>query len=150
MLRTGGPPVDWRSKVRPLYKKRDYLRPRSWRPICCAVTEAKVVRMVVFRRIQGRLYEVGNVRDNMWELAPGRSTDEAGFLYNMYLDDEDLESFMASMDVKGAFVNTPHRLIDEVWTQLRLPYRDFVGEHLRTRRYTITDGEGLYGVGDPR
>ena len=29
----------------------------------------------------------------------------------MYLGDEDLEAFMASMDVKGAFPKTPHRLI---------------------------------------
>ena len=33
----------------------------------------------------------------------GRSTQEASFLYDMYLDDEDLEAFMASVDVKGAF-----------------------------------------------
>ena len=42
---------------------------------------------------------------------PGRSTQVASFLYDMYLDDEDLEAFMASVDVKGAFPNTPHRLI---------------------------------------
>ena len=46
---------------------------------------------------------------------------EASFLYDMYLDDEDLEAIMASKDVKGAFPNTPHRVIGEEWRQLGLP-----------------------------
>ena len=60
----------------------------------------------------------------------------------MYLDDEDLEAFMASVDVKRAFPKTPHRLIKEVWRQLGLPYGDFVGKYLRTRRYTVATGKG--------
>ena len=55
VLRTGKRPVDSGGKVRPLYKKGDHLRPGKWRPICCAVTEAKLVWMVIFRRIQRRL-----------------------------------------------------------------------------------------------
>ena len=115
VLRTGKPPKEWGGKVRPLYKKGDHLRPGNWRPICCAVTEAKLVWMVIFGRIQRRLYAAGVIPDNMWGSVPGRSTQEASFLYDMYLDDEDLEAFMASVDVKGAFPNTPHRLIEEVW-----------------------------------
>ena len=53
----------------------------------------------------------------------------------MYLDDEDLEAFMASLDVKVAFPSTSDRRIEEVWRQLGLPYGDFVGKYLRTRRY---------------
>ena len=63
-------------------------------------------------------------------------------LTDMYLDDEDLEAFMASVDVKGAFPNTPHRLIEEVWRQLGLPYGDFVEKYLRSRRYTFAAGKG--------
>ena len=118
VLRTGEPPKEWGGKVRPLYKKGDHLRPGNWRPICCAVTEAKLVWMVIFGRIQRRLYAAGVIPDNMWGSVPGRSTQEASFLYDMYLDDEDLEAFMASVDVKGAFPNTPHRLIEELWRQL--------------------------------
>ena len=59
---------------------------------------------------------------------------KASFLYDMYVNDEDLEAFMASVDVKGAFPNTPHRLIEEVWRQLGLPYGDFLGKYLRSRR----------------
>ena len=77
-----------------------------------------------------------------WGSVPGRSTQEASFLYDMYLDDEHLEAFMASVDVKGAFPNTPQRLIEEVWRQLGLPYGDFVGKYLRTRRYTVATGKG--------
>ena len=90
VLRTGEPPREWGGKVRPLYKKGDHLRPGNWRPICCAVTEAKLVWMVIFGRIQRRLYAAGVIPDNMWGSVPGRSTQEASFLYDMYLDDEDL------------------------------------------------------------
>ena len=73
---------------------------------------------------------------------PGRSTQEASFLYDMYLDDEDVEAFMASVDVKGAFPNTPHRLIEELWRQLGLPYGDFLEKYLPSRRYTVATGKG--------
>ena len=139
---TGEPPKEWGDKVRPLYKKGDHLRPGNWRPICCAVTEAKLVRMVIFGRIQRRLYAAGVIPDNMWGSVLGRSTQEASFLYDMYLDDEDLEAFMASVDVKRAFPNTPHRLIEEMWRQLGLPYGDFVEKYLRSRRYTVATGKG--------
>ena len=142
VLRTGEPPAEWGGKVRPLYKKGDHLKPGNWRPICCAVTEAKLVWMVIIGRIQRRLYALGVIPDNMWGSVLGRSTREASFLYDMYLDDEDLEAFMASVDVKGAFPNTPHRLIEEVWPQLGLPYGDFVEKYLRSRRYTVATGKG--------
>ena len=142
VLRTGEPPAEWGGKVRPLYKKEDHLRPGNWRPICCAVTEAKLVWMLIFRRIQRRLYAAGVIPDNMLGSVPGRSTQEASFLYDMYLHDEGLEVFMESVDVKGAFPNTPHRLIQEVWRQLGLQYGDFVEKYLRTRRYTVATGKG--------
>ena len=59
VLRTGKPPVEWGGKVWPLYKKGDHLRPENCRPICCAVTEAKLVLMGVLERIQRRLYATG-------------------------------------------------------------------------------------------
>ena len=98
--------------------------------------------MVIFGRIQQRLYAAAVIPDNMTGSVPGSSTQEASFLYDMYLDDEDLEAFMASVDVKRAFPNTPHRLIEEVCRQLGLPYSDFVGKYLRTRRYTVAPGKG--------
>ena len=150
VLRTGEPPVEWGGKVRPLYKKGDHLRPGNLRPICCAVTEARLVWMVIFGRIQRRLYAAGVIPDYMWRSVPGRSAQEASFLYDMYLDDEDLEAFMASVDVQGAFPNRSHRLIDEVWRQLGLPYGDFVEKYLRSRRYTVATEEGVYRVGNPR
>ena len=142
VLRTGKPPGDWGGKVRPLYKKGDHLRPGNWRLICCAVSEAKLVWMVIFGRIQRQLYAAGVIPDNMWGSVLSRSTQEASFLYDMYLDDEDLEAFMASVDVKRAFPNTPHRLMEEVWRRLGLLYSDFVGKCLRSRRYTVATGKG--------
>ena len=137
VLRTGQAPVEWGGKVRPLYKKDDHLWQGNCRPICCVVTEAKLMWMLVFRRIQRRPYEAAVVPDNMWGSIPGRSTQEASFLYDMYLDDEHLQSFMASVDVKRASSNTPHRLIEDVWRQWELPYGGCVGEYLRQRRYTV-------------
>ena len=139
---TGKPLVEWGGKVMPLEKKGDQLMPQNRRPICRAVTEAKLVWMVVFGRIQRRLYAAGIIPDNMWGSVPGRSTQEASFLHDMYLHEEDLKAFMASVDMKGAFRSTPHRLIEEVWRQLGLPYGDFVKNYLRTRRYTVATGEG--------
>ena len=72
------------------------------------------MRMVIFRMGQRRLYAAGVIPHNMWESVLGRSTEEASFLYDMYLNDEDLEALMTSVDLKGAFPNTPHRLIEEV------------------------------------
>ena len=141
VLRTGKPSAEGGGKVRPLYKKGDHLRLGNWRPISCDVREAKLVWMVIFGRIQRRLHAAGVIPDNMWGSVPGRSTQESSFLYDVYLDDEDLEAFMASVDVKGAFANTPHRLIKEVWRQLGLRYGDFVGKYLRSRRYTVATGK---------
>ena len=109
--------------------------------LCCPA--AKLVWMVVFGRIQRRLYAAGVMLHNMSGSVPGRSTQEASLLYDMYLNDEDLEVFMAPVDVKGAFPNTPHGLIEEVWQQLGLPYGDFVRNFLRTRRYTVATGKGF-------
>ena len=144
MLRTGEPPAELGGKLRPLYKKGDHRRLWSWRPICCAVTKANLVWMVVFGRIECiyRLYAAGVIPENMLGSVPGRSTQEGSFLYDIYLDDEDLEAFMASVDVKGALPNRPHKLREEVWRQLGLPYDDFVGKYLRTGRYTVAMGKG--------
>ena len=103
---------------------------------------AKLVLLVVFERIQRSLYAAGVILDNMWVSVPGRSTQEATFLYDMYLDDEDLEAFMASVDAKGAFLNTPHRLRVELWRQSGLLYGYLVGKYLRTRRYGLATGMG--------
>ena len=49
---------------------------------------------------------------------------------------------MVSVDVSGTFPNTPYRLSKEVWRRLGLPYGDFVGKYLRTRRYTVATEKG--------
>ena len=58
--------------------------------------------IVVFGRIPQRLYAAGVIPDKMWGSVPGWSTQKASFLYDMYLNNEDLEAFMASVDVKGS------------------------------------------------
>ena len=80
-------------------------------PYAAPSRKSKLVWKVVFGRKQRKLYAAGVIPDNMCGSSPGRSTQEASFLYDMYLDDEDLEAFMASIDVKGAFPKRPHRLL---------------------------------------
>ena len=84
--------------------------------------------MVVFGRIQRRLYAAGVVPNNMWGSVPGRSTQESSFLYHMRRDEEELEAFMASVDVEKALPNTPDRLREGLWRQLGLPYGYFIRE----------------------
>ena len=70
VLRTGKPPAEWGCKVRPLYKKGNHFRQGKLRPICCAVTEAKLVWMLILGRIQRRLCAAGGIPDNMWGSLP--------------------------------------------------------------------------------
>ena len=127
--------VEWGGKVRPFYKRGDHRQPGDWRLICCAVTEAKLLCMVIFGSVEQRLYEAAVVPDNLLGSVSARSAQEAGFLYDMYLDDQELEAFMAFVDVKGAFSKKPHRLIGEVGRQPWLPYGDLIGESVRRRSY---------------
>ena len=152
----GWPPDDSRAVTLDLfYKKRKnkkghHLWPGKWRSMCCTVAEAKPVWMVVFRRIQRRLHAAGVVPDVMWGSVPGRSTQEASFLYDMYLDAENLEPFMALVDVKEPFPNNLHRLFEEVWRQFGAPVRRFHPDVSALQKVERRNEEGLYGVGDTR
>ena len=142
VLNTGKPPFEWEGKVRPLHKKGDNLQPWNARPICCAVTEPMLVCWVIFGRIQTKLYKVGHVPDSMSVSLGDRCALKASLLYHQYLDDEELEELIASLQVKSVFPCTPYSLMEEVWRQLGLLYGDFVAEYQHTRRYTIAMGKG--------
>ena len=44
-------PPDWANVVHLLYKKGDWANPDNWRPIVCATTEAKVIWMLILKRV---------------------------------------------------------------------------------------------------
>ena len=54
-----------------------------------------------------------------------------------------LDLIIASLDVKGAFPNTPWLLLEAVWKRLGLPFYNFTSGYIRTRKYTVRTGAGL-------
>ena len=53
--------------------------------------------------------------------------------------DMDLISLIiTSLDVKGAFPETPHRLLRAVWKHMGLPFQGFLQAYLATRMYAVT------------
>ena len=50
---------------------------------------------------------------------------------------------IASLDVKGAFPNTPWLLLEAVWKRLGLPFYNFTSSYIPTRKYTVRTGAGL-------
>ena len=54
-----------------------------------------------------------------------------------------VDLIIASLDVKGAFPNTPWLLPEAVWKRLGLPFYNFASGYIRTRKYTVRTGAGL-------
>ena len=54
-----------------------------------------------------------------------------------------VDLIVASLDVKGAFSNTPWLLLEAVWKRLGLPFYTFTSGYIRTRKYTVRTGAGL-------
>ena len=50
---------------------------------------------------------------------------------------------IASLDVKGAFPNTPWLLPEAVCKRMGLPFYNFAFHYIRTRKYTVRNGAGL-------
>ena len=66
-----------------------------------------------------------------------------------------VDLIIASLDVKGAFRNTPWLLLEAVWNCMGLPFYNFASRYICTRKYTVRTGAGLTpflepGSGVPR
>ena len=105
-------PPDWANVVRPLYKKGDWANPDNWRPIVCAVTEVKIVRIILLRRIRPHLDP--HIPASLLGAIRGRSPHEAIFLQDTIADMDPLDLIIAYLDVKRAFLNTPWLLLEAV------------------------------------
>ena len=140
---TGQTPLtqDRANVVRPLYKKGDWANPDNWRPLVCAVTDVKVVWTVLLRRIRPHL-DPPHTRQPLGAI-PGRSPHEAPFLQDTIADMDPVDLIIASLDVRGAFPNTPWLLLEEVWKRLGLPFYNFPSGYIRTCKYTAGTGAGL-------
>ena len=60
-----------------------------------------------------------------------------------------VDLIIASLDVKGAFPNTPWLPLEAVWKPLGLPFYNFASGYIRTRKYTVRTGAGLSPFLDP-
>ena len=48
-----------------------------------------------------------------------------------------VELIIASLDVKGAFPNSPWLLLEAVWKRLGLPFYNLASGYIGTRKYTV-------------
>ena len=134
-------PPDWANIVRPLYKKGDWANPDNWRPIVCAVTEVKIVWTILLRRIRPHLDP--HIPASLWGAIPGRSPHEAIFLQDTIANMDPVYLIIASLDVQGAFLNTPWLLLEAVWKRLGLPVYNLASGYIGSRKYTVRTGAGL-------
>ena len=107
----------------------------------CAVTEVKIVWTILLRRIRPHLDF--HIPASLWGAVPGRSPHEAIFLQDTVADMDPVDLIIASLDVKGAFPNTPWLLLEAVWKRLGLPFNNFTSEYIGTRKYTVRTRAGL-------
>ena len=133
-------PPDWANVVLPLYKKGDWANRDNWRPIVYAVTEVKILWTILLRHI--RPYLDPHVPASLWGAVPGRSPHEAIFLQNTIADIDPVDLIIASLDVKGAFPNTPWLLLEAVWKHMGLLFYNFASDYIRTQKYTVRTGAG--------
>ena len=127
--------------VRPLYKKGYWANPGNWRFIVCAVREVKIVCTISLRDIRPHLDP--DIPASLWGATPGRSLHEAIFLQDAVTNMDPVDLIIASLDVKGAFRNTPWLLLEALWKRVVLPFYNFTSNYIRPRKYTVCTEAGL-------
>ena len=60
-----------------------------------------------------------------------------------------VDLIIASLDVKGAFWNTPWLLLEAVSKRMGLPFYNFPSRYIRTRKYTVRTRAGVIPFLDP-
>ena len=132
--------ADWANLVLPLYKKGDWANPDNWTPIVCATTEAKLIWMLILKRLAPAVYRA--TPPTIWGAIPGSSPFEAIFMQDAMVDMDPISLIITCLDVKGAFLNTPHRLLQAVWKHMGLPFQGFLQAYLATRMYAVKTDVG--------
>ena len=133
-------PPDWANLVHPLYRKGDWANPDNWMPVVCATTEAKLIWMLILKRVAPAVYRA--VPPTMWGAKPGGSPLEAIFMQDAVVDMDPICLIITSLDVKGAFPNTPHYLLRAVSKCMGLPSQGFLQAYLATRMYAVKTDVG--------
>ena len=101
--RTNVPP-EWANLVHPLYKKGNWTNPDNWRPIVCATTEAKLIWMLILKRVAPGVFRA--ILPTMWGAIPGGSPLVAIFIQDAVVDMDLISLIITSLDVRRAFPNT--------------------------------------------
>ena len=113
----------------------------------CAVTGVTIVWTILSRRIRPHLDP--HIPASLWGAIPGRSRNEAVFLQDTVADMDPVDLIIASVDVKGAFLNSPWLLLEAVWKRMGLLFYNFTSDYIRTRKYTVRTGAGLIPFLEP-
>ena len=128
-------PPDWTNLVHPLYKKGNWANQDNWRTIVCATIEAKLIWMLILKRVAAAVYPA--VLPTMWAAIPGRSPLDVIFGQDAVVDMDRISLIITSLDVKRAFPNTPLCLLPDVWKRMGLPFQGFLQAYLAVRMYAV-------------
>ena len=60
-----------------------------------------------------------------------------------------VDLIVASLDVKGAFSNTPGLILEAIWKHMGLLFYNLTSDYNRTRKYTARTGAGLTPFVEP-
>ena len=107
----------------------------------CATMEAKLIWMVILKRVAPAVYRA--VPPTMWGAIPGRLPLEAIFMQDAVVDMDLIGLIITSLDVKGAFPNTPRRLLRAVWKRMALPFQGFLLAYLASCMYAVKTDVGI-------
>ena len=77
-----------------------------------------------------------------WSELPGHSPLEAILMQDAVEDMDPLSLIITSLDVEGAFPNTPHRLLRAIWEHMGLRFQGFLQAYLSTRLYAVQTDVG--------
>ena len=58
------------------------------------------------------------------------------------MDRDPISLIITSLDIKGAFPNTPHCLLRAIWEHMGLPFQGFLQAYLATRLYAVQTDVG--------
>ena len=106
----------------------------------CAVTEVKILWTILLHRIRPHLDP--HIPATLWGAIASRFPHEAIFLQDTSADMDPVDLINASLDVEGAFPNTPWLLLEAVWKCLGLPFYNFTSKYIRTCKYTPKQRSG--------
>ena len=96
--------------------------------------------MLIRKRVAAAVYRA--IPPTMWGAISGRSPLEAVFMQDAVVDMDPISLIITSLDIKGAFPNTPHRLLQAVWKHVGLPFQGLLQAYLATRMYAVKTDVG--------